>query len=220
MLDPQGNIQEKVSSYLYFHPDADFEEIEAACFPGEDKYKFSAISPRIFECAMAKSCQILIEGNYLDVLKPQEHYISLKPDFSNIKEVIGQMQDTENVKRMIDNCYDVLINSKQFHYQNFAKQILDVIEKIKGKKNSSIKKEEYSYWNPGNIETLIDITNKLSNKTGYGYIPANSSKELCTMLDLIYNSYIEKKKQDETELPAKKLHPLINLFNKFNSKTK
>jgi hypothetical protein len=205
MLDPYGHIREKISNYLRLHSNANFEQVEAACFPCEDKYKFSAVSPRVFEAAIAKSCQILIEGTYLDVLKPQEHYISLKPDFSNIKEVIGKMQDTENVKRMIDNCYKVLIESEEFHYKTFAKQILDVIITHQSKRGLIAKNNDFSSNNDDfysdNIEPLIDSVIKSAHINGYGYIPAAMNQENITkILNSIYNSY-----QDKVELMENKI---------------
>ncbi|MCH7620384.1 MAG: hypothetical protein IH870_00635 [Chloroflexi bacterium] len=81
--DPDGFIYDRVNAYVDEHPDAAFEEIEAACFPGEDgRYIFSAVSPRLFEAAMMRCGQVLVEGAYLGVLKPFEHYIPVKPDLS------------------------------------------------------------------------------------------------------------------------------------------
>ncbi len=51
--DPDGIYHDRVRAFLENHPDALFEEVADACFPGEDgRYVFSAISPRLFESAM------------------------------------------------------------------------------------------------------------------------------------------------------------------------
>ncbi len=51
------------------HPNASFDEIEKACFPGKD-YNIScfALSPRHFEAVMTKTLQILVEGKYGEFL--------------------------------------------------------------------------------------------------------------------------------------------------------
>jgi hypothetical protein len=43
---------------------APFEDVEAACFPGLDKYAFTGPSPRVFEAAALRTGLILIEGDY------------------------------------------------------------------------------------------------------------------------------------------------------------
>ncbi len=163
ILDPYGEIKKKVQEYLKIYPDADFKSVEAACFPGEDrKYIFNAISPRIFETAIARSCQILLEGDYSGIVKPDVHYIPLKEDFSNISEVAEKMKDTENIKKIINNCYEELISSGKYTYRNFAGQILG---------------EEIPAGRPfrRNIEKIINMANKISAKKGFAYIPPNTN---------------------------------------------
>ena len=72
--------------------DAGFDEVEAACFPGRDmKRVYSAISPRVFEAALAEACQVLVPGHYLGILHANEHYIPLAADFSNIVQVLDEL---------------------------------------------------------------------------------------------------------------------------------
>ena len=82
LLDPWGEIRAACSAYLREHPDAGFDEVEAACFPGLDmKRVYSAISPRVFEAALAECCQVLVPGHYLGILHANEHYIPLAARF-------------------------------------------------------------------------------------------------------------------------------------------
>jgi hypothetical protein len=52
-----------------------------------------AISSRHFEPIGVKTTQILMEGAYNDLLKPGEHYLSVRPDFSNLAEIAEQLKD-------------------------------------------------------------------------------------------------------------------------------
>ena len=64
LLDPEGEIRSKVNQYLLHFPDADFDEVEKNCFPGEDgKYVFTTISPRNIEAALAKTVQLATPGS-------------------------------------------------------------------------------------------------------------------------------------------------------------
>ena len=60
----------------------------------EDNVYYRTISPRHFEAAAFRICQVLFEGRYSGVLEPMVHYIPLKKDFSNIDEVIRRISRT------------------------------------------------------------------------------------------------------------------------------
>ena len=54
----------------------------------EDVVFYRTISPRHFEAAAVRVCQILFEGRYSEAMEPMVHYIPLKKDFSNLDEVL------------------------------------------------------------------------------------------------------------------------------------
>ncbi|MBM4447570.1 MAG: hypothetical protein FJ023_09575, partial [Chloroflexi bacterium] len=104
--DPDGSIKEKVDQYVNEHHRASFEEVEKACFPGMDgNLTYSALSPRHFDACMTRTCQALVEGEYGGVLKPGVHYIEIKKDWSNITDVIRQIEDVEFCEQIADNAY-------------------------------------------------------------------------------------------------------------------
>jgi hypothetical protein len=119
--DPRGLIHTKVQSYLARHPGASFDEIERKCFKTKDmKHEFTAISPRLFESAMAGTCQILQREDYLGVLEPWRDYIPLESDFSNLDEVIRAMKDLDQCQEIVSNAKRSLIESKMFDYSQLT----------------------------------------------------------------------------------------------------
>jgi hypothetical protein len=135
LLDPCGKIRSCVNATLMTDPSASFETLEQSCFPGQDMARlYSAISPRLFEAAIARSCQILVPGHYMGVLKAGEHYIPLAEDMSNIDVVLQEMQDEKANRARIEACYDVLVGNPRFHYRYFASDMLRRIEEISVKK--------------------------------------------------------------------------------------
>ena len=119
--DPIGFLHTKVNSYLVRHPNAKFDEIEQKFFRGKDmKYKFSAISPRLFESASAGTCQILQHDDYLGVLEPWRDYIPLEVDFSNVDEVVLSMRDLEKCQEIANNATRNLIESGLFNYSKLV----------------------------------------------------------------------------------------------------
>ena len=73
------------------------------------------ISGRNIEAAGTKTVQILFEGHYNGYLTPDEHYISLKKDFSNSDEVFEKFQDISYCQRITDNAYDLAHRELTYH---------------------------------------------------------------------------------------------------------
>lgn len=139
LLDPVGSIQKAVKLYALNNPNACFEEIEAACFPGQDgKHQFTAISPRVFEAALLESCQILVEGEYSNIIKPWRDYIPIRSDASNFNEVIEAIRDVSFVKKITKNCKDSILSVDNLRYKNSTQSVLDlVVSKIANRKCQS-----------------------------------------------------------------------------------
>lgn len=89
----------------------------------DNKNPFRMISPRVFEAATFKVCQIMFPGYYNGLIQPWLHYIPLERDFSNLKEVKEAMRDVSLCNTIRDRIYTDLIQSKKYHYQGFVKGI-------------------------------------------------------------------------------------------------
>lgn len=129
LLDPEGQIRQRVNEYLSENPQATFEEVEAACFPGQDgQHVFTAISPRVLEAGMLKTGQILAPGPYNGLLEPWVHYIPLPEDCSNKYEVAGAIKDPSLLKQITDACKERLMESPELMMETFASNIVHDVE--------------------------------------------------------------------------------------------
>jgi len=143
VLDRDGSIRYKTENYQAKHPDATFDEIEASCFPHEDGFlNLMAISPRHLEACATKTCQILVEGRYNDILLPGKHYIELKYDFSNIDQVIDTISKDKIRYKLTEQAYRDIVESERYTYRSFVNTIL---EKTLGHKKTPEFKEKLSF---------------------------------------------------------------------------
>ncbi len=125
LYDPEYKYFKKCIKYEKENPNASFNEIMRNCFKGKDnKITAAVITPRIFEATMAKSCLILREGKFNNILKKNIHYISVKKDFSNVNKIIKSISKYD-VKKIIDNCYKDLILSENYSYKKFVKDFFN-----------------------------------------------------------------------------------------------
>ena len=126
LLDHDGQVRLLVEDYLRDNPNACYDEVEQACFPGIDgNLELSAVSPRHFECCMTKTCQVLVEGYYAGIFKPGVHYIEVKKDWSNLSEVINQINDHDFCKQIAENAYRDIIESGRYTYKIFVKTVIE-----------------------------------------------------------------------------------------------
>jgi hypothetical protein len=140
MMDPEGQIRACVEGYMKVHKDAAFEEVEEKCFPRRDgSISLFNLGPRHFEAVMTKTCQVLLEGRYAGVFKPNIHYIELKSDYSNLGKVVNKVKDEEYRKRIVERAYEDIALSGKYTYRAFANRVVDHIRDLTGsKKDGSV----------------------------------------------------------------------------------
>lgn len=126
IIDPDGEIFKNGTEYTKQHPNASFEELEKLFFAGMDgNLGLIAISPRHLEACVTKTCQVLIEGDYNNVLKPNVHYIELKKDFSNLEHVFQQMKDEVLRKKYVAAAYADVVASQNYTYLNYTNTLMN-----------------------------------------------------------------------------------------------
>jgi hypothetical protein len=131
IADPYGLLYNKVEAYRHRHLE---RQLTTDMFPflrrRDDKYRFSAISPRLFEAAAEGVCQVLRPDDYLGVLEPNKHYIPLNEDFSNVASVVDAMSDIDRATEIARSAREALIDSRQFSYKHLVTATCDHILSI------------------------------------------------------------------------------------------
>ena len=114
-----GEIISNARTYLKERPDTSFEEVFKKIFENTKVEYISgkAISSRHFEPIGTKTCQILIEGNYNGILKPDEHYICVKKDLSNIGDAIEKFKDTSYRNKIVKQAYEHVLENHTYEHR-------------------------------------------------------------------------------------------------------
>jgi hypothetical protein len=94
----------------------------------EDVVYYRTISPRHFEAAALRVCQVLFKGRYSGILEPMVHYIPLEKDFSNFDEVVALIRDADVRKELADNAYRDLIASGEWSYARLIRTVDTTLE--------------------------------------------------------------------------------------------
>jgi hypothetical protein len=153
IFDLEGTVYQEYRRLVTQNPKISFAEMsEKLNFQQlENRIPYRTISPRHFEAAAFRVCQILYEGEYSGILKPMVHYIPLKKDFSNFDEVICRFRDVSLRRELTENAFRDLIASGNYSYQAFIQKTFDPVLFGAGLKPEITEKE-------------IDLTTSLLNK--------------------------------------------------------
>jgi hypothetical protein len=131
ILDRDGTIRQRTHEYLLREPDATFDEVEAHCFPESDgSLRLFCLSPRHLEAAATGTAQLLIEGRYNDLLKPEEDYYPVQADLSNLCDALVWVRNKPlEVAAMAERARRKVLESPHLTYSafvaNFEKWLVD-----------------------------------------------------------------------------------------------
>jgi hypothetical protein len=129
VVDTNGEIRGRVLSTRKQRPELSKEEIYRCCVEKFDGLvRMNQISPKIFEAIALRTGLILFEGEYSKVIRPNEHFIPLRKDFSNVNEVMKQVSNVEYLQTMVDRAYVAVIESNQYSYKYFVDDVMSAIE--------------------------------------------------------------------------------------------
>ncbi|MEI7492976.1 MAG: hypothetical protein WCJ92_00035 [Alphaproteobacteria bacterium] len=105
-------LREKLIEADMLDEDCNFDEIFQKFFSKTLKCPVysKAISSRHFDAIGTKTLHIMYPGRYNDILKPNENYLELKKDHSNIDYIIEKLKDKKFIKAVTDRTYDYVIS--------------------------------------------------------------------------------------------------------------
>ena len=129
IFDTTDEVRIEHDRILADSPQTGFAEMsELLLAPWEDRIYYRTISPRHFEAAAFRVCQILYEGKYSGIMQPNVHYIALKKDFSNFDEVVRMFKDDTTRREIAENAYRDLIASEEYSYSQFVRSFDEELE--------------------------------------------------------------------------------------------
>jgi hypothetical protein len=113
------------------HADIDFPSFAARFLPdGEGPAKTNQVSPKIFEAIRLRTALVMFEGEYSGVVRPGEHYIPLRTDFSNIEEVLNKISNLDFVRAMTERAYTDIVESGKYSLGNIVKSVDEQLSRL------------------------------------------------------------------------------------------
>ena len=97
----------------------DFERLESDFFRTASRAPVYAkcISSRNFEAAGTKTCQILIAGRYNDIFVPDQHYIAVRHDLSDIEGALNRFSDPSQRHAIAERAFALVTEKHTFAHR-------------------------------------------------------------------------------------------------------
>jgi hypothetical protein len=130
VVDFTGQIRRACERHLARHPDAGYREMKAQFFADADwKVVIDTVSPRVFEAAALGCALVQHEGLYGGILRPDEHYIRVRRDYSNVADVLDRIRDRAFCREMAKRTHRELIASGRYGFDAFGRWFDGVLDK-------------------------------------------------------------------------------------------
>ena len=127
VIDWRGEIRTRIRALVSASPEMTFDDVDRAMPQGWDDYRFATITPRHFEATITKTAQLLIEGAYDEILKPNVHYVPLRPDLSNLTEALARFEDDRVIADMVERTYTDVYLSGKWTYARLGELLAEII---------------------------------------------------------------------------------------------
>lgn len=129
--DLDGVVQKQCGELIQENPKSTFLEVyQRVLFRWENNIPLRTVSPRHFEAAAFRCCQILFVGNYSGILEPMVHYIPLEKDYSNLDDVVKLFKDTRFRIEITRRAFQDIIESGRFTYKAFINDFDSFLEQV------------------------------------------------------------------------------------------
>lgn len=151
------DIDGKLADLAALHKDMPFEDFARAHLgEHEGLVQMNQISPKIFEAIRLRTALILFEGRYSDVVKPDEHYMVLKKDYSNIDDIFGKLEDTAFLEALTERAYRDVIAAGTYSYRQFIHGVDSYLsDRAGGRRRATIASVPLAaMYGPANVEPL------------------------------------------------------------------
>jgi Glycosyl transferases group 1 len=141
VFDFDGSIERQYETLKRKKLGLSYEEFQPYMAEHEKDIGMGQISPRVFEAAALRTPMILLTGCYSGLIKPGEHYVELRKDFSNVEDVLRQVEDIPALAEMADRAYRHLIASGTYSYRRFIELVDGVIARRFSEKEKDLERE-------------------------------------------------------------------------------
>lgn len=120
VFDWDGDLKSRIHDARIKYPNMSDCELLQHLGIVDEPDLMNQISPRLFEAIALRTVLVLYKGNYSGLLRPNEHYIPLERDGSNLSEVFDKLADGAALDEMAARAHKDVIDADIASYKHFV----------------------------------------------------------------------------------------------------
>jgi hypothetical protein len=124
IFDWDGQLAQEVAAARAKNPRASDQDIyDDLLLPKEQPGLMNQISPRIFEAIALRSVLVLLEGTYSGIVKSGVHYLPVRRDGKNLRDVFGALADGRAMDDMAERTFEDIVASGLYSYRAWMMRV-------------------------------------------------------------------------------------------------
>lgn len=120
IFDLDGALHERMTALYRATPGLMYEDVRDEISAYETGRDMGQVSARIFEAVAQGTALALVRGNYSGVLEPDEHYVPIETDYSNVGQVLDRILDVPAMQAMADRAYQHVVNNSRNRFSDMV----------------------------------------------------------------------------------------------------
>lgn len=120
VFDLDGALHDRMTALYSATPGLMYEDVRDEISAYETGRDLGQVSARIFEAVAQLTALALVRGDYSGVLEPEEHYVPIEPDYSNIYHVLSRIHDVPAMQAMADRAYQHVVYNSRNRYSDMV----------------------------------------------------------------------------------------------------
>lgn len=160
IFDFDGSLKKQIAELESRNPGIAFNEIsENFLSQHEGIVVMNQISPKIFEAIRLRTALVLFEGQYSGVVLPNIHFLPLKKDFSNLREIFEKLRDDALIDAMTKRAYTDIVESCKYSYRLFVEGVdIDLSKRVlHARKRKLLVGSVYSLESDGSLKLVLPL---------------------------------------------------------------
>ena len=105
IFDFDGSLARRLAARFRENPKLRYDEVRDEVLAHDVGVDMGQVSARIFEAVSRGTALALIRGSYSKVIEPDEHYVPIEPDYSNVDEVLDRILDVPAMQAMAERAF-------------------------------------------------------------------------------------------------------------------
>ena len=124
IFDFDGSVASAVDAFRAAHPRAGTDETwKAVASRWEGNVVHRTITPRILESVAARTALVLYPGSYRGLIRPEEHYVELQRDGSNMGEVMRALEDHRSLEAMAERAWVAVMRNPRLRKRHYVSKL-------------------------------------------------------------------------------------------------